>query len=70
MPQASCVVVDGIVHEMFRRVRYNLLLLSTLFHTYLRTSVGRENPAQTVAEVKLARYKPQSGGNCTYFENK
>ena len=64
MPQASCLVVDGIVHEIFRRVRYNLPLLSPL-HTYLRTSGGRETPAQTVAEVKLARYKPQSGGNCT-----
>jgi hypothetical protein len=70
MPQASCVVVDGVVHEIFRRVQYNLLLLSPLFRTYLRNSGGRETPAQTVDEVKLVRYKPQSVGNCTYVENK
>lgn len=65
MPQASLVVVHGLVHEIFGGVRYNLAFQTSVFHAYLRIVGGRETRAQTVSTVKLVRYIPPSRGNCT-----
>jgi hypothetical protein len=66
MSLAAFIVVDGLLHEIFARLRYKPSLLNPPFHAYLRVAHGQETPAKTVGRVKST----PSGGNRTYPENK